>query len=258
MSVDIHAHLDFKDFQEDLDQVVRNAETAGVRLILSCGTDLESSARALSIAEEYACVFAAAGIHPHEAGKAAPDYLNAISTLLAHPKVKAVGEIGLDYHYDLSPRDVQEKVFAELLALARGAGKPVMIHSRLAEEKAFEMVSGAGIEKALFHCFTGGLETAKRIQAKGYYIGVTGIATFNNPSNAELVKQLDPDFLITETDCPFLAPKPCRGKRCEPAHIAIILEKLASLFPDKDMKGITERNAERLLGLQPKSASSPS
>jgi TatD DNase family protein len=249
VSADIHAHLDFKDFDNDLDQVIRNAETAGVRLILSCGTDLESSARALSIAEKHGCVFAAAGVHPHEAGKAAPDYLDAVSALLAHPRVKAVGEIGLDYHYDFAPRDIQEKVFSELLDLAAKKGKPVMIHSRLAEEKAFEMTAAAGLEKALFHCFTGSLETARRIQARGYYIGVTGIATFNNPSNAELVRQLDPERLITETDCPFLAPKPFRGKRCEPAHIAIILEKLASLFPDKDMKGITERNAKTLLGL---------
>ncbi|OGS36234.1 MAG: hypothetical protein A2293_13090, partial [Elusimicrobia bacterium RIFOXYB2_FULL_49_7] len=172
-----------------------------------------------------------AGFHPHDADQAKPGYLKELESLLGHPKCVAIGEIGLDFHYDRSPREIQERLFREELDLAKSLDKPVIIHSRLAEEQALEMTLACGLKRALFHCFTGKLDTGRAIQAAGFLIGVTGIVTFNNPSNAELVAGLDPEKLVTETDCPFLAPKPFRGKRCEPAHAALVLQKLAGLFP---------------------------
>ena len=252
MPVDLHAHLDFKDYEKDLDQVIQSAGTAGVGLILTCGIDDESSQRALSIAGRHASVYAAAGFHPHEASKAGPGYLDGLKKILSRPRVPAVGEIGLDFHYDRSPRETQEKVFEEQLDLAVSLEKPVMIHSRAAEERAFEMARAVGVKKAMFHCFTGNAELGRRIQSAGYFIGVTGIVTFSNPSNARMVSQLDPEMLITETDCPFLAPKPFRGKRCEPSYIPLILNKLAEIFPGRthqELDARIERNAKELLGL---------
>lgn len=253
MLVDAHAHLDFKEFSPDLDDTVGRAVAERLGIIITSGTDLKSSRAAAALALTYGPVYAVAGIHPHESEKAGPDDLREIENLLSQPKVAGIGEIGLDYHYDLAKKDVQMAVFRTQLALARKKDLPVVIHSRAAEAEALHEVREAGITRALFHCFTGSVETGRAIIAAGYCIGVTGIITFNNPSNAQLVAQLDPEALVTETDAPFLAPVPKRGKRNEPANIGLVLKKLASLFPgmtEEAMEGVVEKNTRRIFAIQ--------
>ncbi|MFH0920378.1 MAG: TatD family hydrolase [Fibrobacterota bacterium] len=229
--VDAHAHLDFKEFAPDLPAVIDAAEQAGVRHILTCGIDLPSSRAAIEIAERFPIVHAACGIHPHESEKVTDADLSELDALLTHPKAVAVGEIGLDFYYGFSSNEAQRRVFATMLKMALRHSKPVAVHSRAAEEECFRAVQDAGIPRAFFHCFTGSPETGRCIQKAGYCIGATGILTFNNPSNAELIASLDPFMLMTETDAPFLAPKPFRGKRNEPAHISLVFAKLLQLFP---------------------------
>lgn len=251
MPQDFHAHLDFSHFSPDLDCVVRHAVDAGVSLIVSAGTDIVSSETALGIAEKYGVVAGAAGIHPHEAGKAPAGYLDALSSLLKREKNIAAGEIGLDFHYHFYERKVQEKVFAEQLDLAGSLGLAVVLHSRGAERETLDLVKSRGIKKALFHCYTGSAETAARVLDAGYFIGVTGIVTFGNPSNAELIRRLPPERLVTETDAPFLSPRPLRGRRNEPANVTHIVKKLCELFPQHtaaDFDAFGRRNAGELFG----------
>jgi TatD DNase family protein len=249
---DFHAHLDFSHFSPDLDRVVRRAVVTGVDLIVSAGTDIASSETALGIAEKHAVVAGAAGVHPHEAGKAPAGYLDALSSLLKREKSIAVGEIGLDFHYRFCDRRTQEKVFAEQLDLAGSLGLAVVLHSRGAERETLDLVKSRGIKKALFHCYTGNAETAARILDAGYFIGVTGIVTFDNPSNAELIRGLPPERLATETDAPFLSPKPLRGRRNEPANVTHIVKKLCELFPkytEADFDTFGRSNARELFGI---------
>jgi TatD DNase family protein len=251
--VDAHAHLDFQEFTPDLEEVVGRAVSERIGIVIASGIDLKSSRAAAALAAKFGSVHAVAGIHPHEAEKAGPHDLQEIEALLALPKVAGVGEIGLDYHYQLAGREAQMALFRKLLALAQAKDLPVVIHSRAAEAEALSEVRNAGIKRALFHCFTGSVETGRAIIAAGYYIGVTGIITFNNPSNAQLIAQLDPQALVTETDAPFLSPVPKRGKRNEPAYITLVLKKLASLFPEmteQAMEASVERNIRRIFGLE--------
>ena len=252
MPQDFHAHLDFSHFSADLDRVIRHAVDAGVNLIVSAGTDIASSEAALGIAGKHAVVAGAAGVHPHEAGKAPAGYLDALSSLFKGKKNIAAGEIGLDFHYHFCDRKTQEKVFAEQLDLAGSLGLAVVLHSRGAEKETLDRVKSHGIKMALFHCYTGNAETAGRILDAGYYIGVTGIVTFDNPSNAELIRGLPPERLVTETDAPFLSPKPVRGRRNEPANVIHIVKKLCELFPrytEADFDAFGRRNARELFGI---------
>jgi TatD DNase family protein len=249
VAVDAHAHLDFNDFRTDLDAVIANARKGGISLIATAGTDIESSKQALEIAQKHPIVIASAGIHPHEAQKARSGYLDVLSDLCNHEKCVAIGEIGLDYHYSFSEKEVQQRVFHEQLDLARSLDMPVVIHSRAAEKEVFEAVKSANIEKAFFHCYTGNTDTARQILDAGYFIGVTGIVTFKDTANAEMIATLNPEQLITETDAPYLAPVPMRGKRNEPAYINYILKKLSEIFPDytqADFSRLCLENAKAL------------
>lgn len=248
MFADAHTHLDFPDFAPDLDGVIQNARDAGVALMVTTGTSAAGSLRAVGIAENHDGVVAAVGIHPHDAGAALEEDFGAIADLCGRPKTVAVGEIGLDFHYDHSPRDRQREVFRRLLGLAKEKALPVVIHSREAEEEAFKTLLEEGIERAFFHCYTGSVELANKITGQGYYIGVSGIATFKNPGNANLIAALPPDRLLTETDAPFLSPVPFRGKRNEPCRIPVIFDKLCALFPGRtrmELEAILWNNAEQ-------------
>jgi len=230
VTVDCHAHLDFPEFGSELDAIIDRASFAGVRAIITAGTDVRSSEACIRIAEKHPFVYATVGIHPHDASKADEAAFATLESLCHHPKVKAIGEIGLDYHYDKSPREVQKQVFSRLLTIAKTQNLPVVIHGRSADAEALAMVQEAGISKAFFHCFTGPIEVGHAIVRAGYFIGATGIITFNDPSNANLIKQFPIANLLTETDAPFLSPKPFRGKRNEPCHIAVITDKLSQIF----------------------------
>lgn len=242
--VDSHCHLDGPRFTEDREAVIARALEAGVERMLSIGSgdgppDLEAAIR---VADRYAPVWATVGVHPHDAEKATDATLRELETLLRHPKVVGLGEIGLDYHYDHSPREVQKAVFRDQLAIAKAAGVPVIIHTREAWADTFAILeehwvgaaagAGASVETSLpgiMHCFSGGVAEAERSMAMGFRISIAGVVTF--PKSDELraaAKMVPDDRLLVETDSPYLAPAPYRGKRNEPAYVVETAKRVAA------------------------------
>jgi TatD DNase family protein len=259
MFVDSHAHIDGEEFDADRDEVVARARAAGVTAILNVGTgDPRSGSleRAVRVAESYDGVFAAAGVHPHDArlfdDSAAGRLLNLLS---GSSRVVAWGEIGLDYHYDHSPRDVQREVFRRQLRLAREAGLPVIIHSREADEDTAEILAGewAGAGRGgVMHCFGGGRRMAERALELGFHISFAGNVTFKKAEPLREVARIVPlDRLLVETDCPYLAPVPHRGRRNEPAYVADTARFLAELrgVTPEELGRATSDNFARLFGV---------
>jgi len=260
MFVDSHAHIDGEEFDADRDEVVARARAAGVRAILNVGTgdpragNLE---RAVAFAESYEGVYAAVGVHPHDArlyDEAAEGRLLEITR--RGPPVVALGEIGLDYHYDNSPRDVQRAVFAAQLRLARAEGLPVIIHSREADEdtasilrREFSGVARGGV----MHCFGGGPALAEAALGLGFMISFAGNVTFKKAENLrEVARTVPPERLLVETDCPFLAPVPLRGRRNEPAFVVETARLLAGLrgVEPEELGRVTSENFARLFRLK--------
>ena len=253
--VDSHCHLDNRQFSADFEGVLERAKDAGVTRMLTIGTgegpdDLNC---ALNVAWRYPHVFASAGIHPHDASKAdAASYVR-LRELVREEKCIAVGEIGLDYHYDFSPRDVQQRAFVEQLQIAGEAGKPVIIHTREAWEDTLATLrdhwrGGAGI----MHCFTGSAGQALEAVELGFYLGFGGVLTFPKSDTVrEAARQVPPDCLLLETDAPYLAPNPHRGKRNEPAFTAITARKLAEVrgCSVEEIARQTTDNFDTLFGL---------
>ena len=228
--IDSHCHLDDRQFDPDRDQVLERARQAGVRAALTIGSgdgppDLEAAIR---LADAVPWVYATVGVHPHEAAKAEASSLARLVDLCRHPKVLAVGEIGLDYHYDHSPREVQREVFVAQLAIARRAGKPIVIHTREAWADTIALLREHWRGTGVMHCFSGDYEQAVEALDLGFLVSFAGILTF---PKAEALRQtaarLPLDKLLVETDCPYLAPAPHRRKRNEPAFVAETLEVLA-------------------------------
>jgi TatD DNase family protein len=249
--VDSHCHLDDKQFAGDREAVIERARAAGVEYLMAIGTgdgpqDLETAIR---LAECYPFFYATVGVHPHDAAKATLGTFDRLHDLLRHPKVLAMGEIGLDYHYDFSPRDTQLSVFVRQMELAREAGKPIVIHTREAWSDTMralrEHYTGGGI----FHCFTGGPAEAQEALDFGFHLSFGGVLTF---PKAELVREAaklaPPDRLLLETDAPYLAPVPHRGKRNEPAFMVETARRLAEVrgIPPEEVAAVTTRNFERL------------
>lgn len=257
---DTHAHLNDEAFQDDAEDAVARAVENGVSRIVVPGFDLASSRAAVRLAEKNAAVYAAVGVHPHEARGAAENggYLEELAYLAEHPRVVAIGEIGLDYHYDFSPRDLQKRVFAEQLRLARRVGKPVIIHDREAHEETLAAVANAlaGAENAtpagVMHCFSGSLPMAREFVARGFYLGVAGPVTFANAKRPVAVFGGVPlERLVVETDSPYLAPVPLRGKRNEPAFVLHVVRTLAAIrnLDESEVAKVTTANALRLFRL---------
>ncbi|OGJ85500.1 MAG: hypothetical protein A2268_03195 [Candidatus Raymondbacteria bacterium RifOxyA12_full_50_37] len=253
MSVDSHSHLFYPEFNDDLPIVIERAAAVGIKMIICSGTDLQTSRQSIELACTFPMVHATIGIHPHEASKAKETDLQAIDALCDREKVVAIGEAGLDFHYDSTDRKTQEKVFSTLLSLARRRNLPIVVHSREAESEALQMLRDHGIRNALFHCFTGTAAIARKIIDAGYHIGVTGIITFKGATVlAETICTLPLDRLLPETDCPYLAPIPFRGKRNEPCHIPLIIKKIAQLFPgntEKDIENLFINNLQQIFPL---------
>jgi TatD DNase family protein len=259
MFVDSHAHIDGEEFDADRDEVVARARAAGVRAILNVGTgdphagNLE---RAVAVAEKYEGVYAAAGVHPHDArlyGEAAERRL--LEVVRRGPPVFALGEIGLDYHYDNSPRDAQREVFAAQLRLARAEGLPVIIHSREADEETAAILrrefSGAA-RGGVMHCFGGGPALAEAALELGFMISFAGNVTFKKAESLREVARTVPlERLLVETDCPFLAPVPLRGRRNEPAFVVETARFLADLrgVSPEELGRVTTENFARLFGV---------
>jgi len=255
--VDTHAHLDFRAFDKDREQVTERARAAGIQWIINPGTDLESSRRAVRLAESYPGVYAAVGVHPHDAKTVTESTLRELRGLARHPKVVAIGEIGLDYYRDLSPRDVQRSVFHRQLELADELGMPVILHDRDAHRDILTILeewgaAGGSAVPSLFHAFSGDEMMAHRVLEMGCYIAIGGPVTFRNARQlARIVPAIPLDRLVVETDCPFLTPHPHRGKRNEPAYVRLVVEKVAELR-EESVDAIarqTTLNARTLFGL---------
>ena len=259
--VDTHAHLDFSKFDADRTAVIERARAAGVAAIVNVGTDLHSSRLAVELAEQYGSVYAAVGMHPHGAKGLDGATLAGLRELAQKPRVVAVGEIGLDYYRDLSPRDVQRRAFRAQLAWAAKLGKPVIIHDRDAHDEVLSALTkwAAGLgnstlagRRGVLHTFSGDLEMAKRAIDLGFYISISGPVTYRNPRQLpDVVRALPLDRLLVETDCPYLAPEPYRGKRNEPAYTRLVAERMAELkgIPFDELARATTANARRLFEL---------
>lgn len=253
--IDTHLHLDFDAFDADRDQVVERAVATGVIRMITIGINRETSRRAVALAEQYEAVYAAVGIHPNDAGEWDESAKAELRHLAAHPKVVAIGEIGLDYYWDRVPRDRQQAVFRAQLDLAAELGLPVIIHDREAHADVLRVVQAWAAEAApgerqgVFHCFSGDEEMARRALDLGFFIGVDGPVTFKNARRLQaLVAALPLDRLLLETDAPFLTPHPYRGKRNEPAYVRLVAEKVAELHGGSlaEVAQTTTQNAQRL------------
>lgn len=249
--VDSHCHLDDSKFDEDREQVIERARAAGVARMLAIGTgngppDLEVAVRQ---ADRYPFVFATIGVHPHDASKAIPETFERLRELARHPKVLAIGEIGLDYHYDFSPRDVQRSVFERQLELAAEAGVPIVIHTREAWDDTMAILRNQWRGGGVMHCFTGDVAQASEALEIGFHLSFGGVLTFPKAEAVREAAQIVPeDKLLLETDCPYLAPVPHRGKRNEPGFIVETARRLADVRgrTTGEIARITTANFERL------------
>ena len=258
MLIDSHCHLDFPDFAAELDAVVARARAAGIARLVTICTRVRKFPQVLAVAEKFPEIFCSVGTHPHNAHEELDIDAKALIALTKNPKVVAIGEAGLDYHYDKSPRDAQAQGFRQHIAAARETGLPLIIHSREADAdmaRILEEETGKAAFPAVLHCYTGGRDLAFRAVELGLYIGFTGILTFKNGQDLrDLAKDLPAERILVETDAPYLAPLPYRGKRNEPAYVSETAKVLAAtrgVSADEIARQTTE-NFFRLFSKAPK------
>lgn len=251
MFIDTHAHLQDSCYDADREAVIRRAAEQGVRRILCIGIDVATSRQAVELAGAYEGVYATVGLHPHDAKTADADTFAALRRLAEHPKVVAIGEIGLDAYRDLSPRPMQEEVFRSLIQLAHEANLPLVIHNRDAHGNVLRILDeeDGWACGGVMHCFSGTRGQAQIYLDRGFYLGLDGPVTFPNARELQaLAAQLPLDRLLVETDCPYLTPHPHRGKRNEPGYVHLVAEKIAELQgkPLEEVARVTTANAEQL------------
>jgi TatD DNase family protein len=251
--IDTHMHLHLAEFDADREQAIARARAGQVARMVEVGYDLESSRAALALAEEHPALYAAVGIQPHYATLAGDEWLAEVRQLAAHPKVVAIGEIGLDYHHDRAPHDAQERLFRQQLALARELGLPVVIHSRDAHADTVRILRDAARgQPGIMHSFSGDWAYAEACLEIGFQLSFSGPVTFNKASDLHEVARRAPlDRILTETDSPYLAPHPLRGKRNEPANVRLVAERLAALrgIELEELARAVWRNACELFGI---------
>lgn len=250
---DTHAHLNDEAFDQDREELIRNLQNDGIELVMIPGADPKSSKEAVELAEKYENLYAAVGTHPHDAETFTDEDFEMYRDLCKKEKVLAVGEIGLDYYYDNSPRDIQKEVFIKQLELAEEEKLPVIIHSRDAIEDTYDILKAfEGRVKGIIHCYSSSYEMAEKFIALGYYISLGGPVTFKNAKTPKIVaEKVDINWLLIETDSPYLAPHPMRGKRNEPKYTRYVAEQIAILkgMEMNDLIKITKENAKRCFGL---------
>ena len=251
--VDSHAHLDGKQFADDLDETIDRATSYGISNILTIGCDIESSKRSISIAEKYEQIFAAVGVHPHDAKEINTESLKILGSMLRHPKVVALGEIGLDFYRDRSPRDIQRSAFRKQIQLAKEMGKPIIIHDRDAHEEVIQILREENSSEVggVLHCFSGDLRMARQCLDLGFYLSFTGTITYpKNEETRDIIKAIPIERILVETDCPYLSPQKFRGKRNEPAYVRYTAEKIAEIkkLSIDNVAQITSRNCHDLFG----------
>ena len=252
MFIDSHAHIQLSQFNRDRDRVLKRAREAAISNILVVGFDMQTSRGAVALAEEHPHIYATVGMHPHDAKDLTPDILKTFRELAKHPKVLALGEMGLDYYRNLSPPLVQKAAFEKQLDLAEELQMPIVIHNRDAYMDILPILEARqGRIQGVLHCFTGDVELMHRSLVIGFHIGIGGIVTYKNATDIQAVAQAVPDDrLLIETDCPWLTPQFRRGKRNEPAYVRAVAEKIAALRDTSvEMIGkITTENFNLLMG----------
>ena len=250
MLFDTHAHMDDRRFDADREAVLQGLNEKGVALVMNPGCSLESSRNAIALAERYPFVYAAVGSHPDVADEVNEAVLEEYKKLCKlHPKVKAIGEIGIDYHYEDIPRDLQLKAFRMQMELAREVKLPVIVHEREAHEDGMAVVREFSDVTGVFHCYSGSAEMAAQLVDKGWYIGFTGVITFKNARKAiETIQRIPLERIVLETDCPYMAPEPFRGKRNDPGYMFRMAEKLAEVkgISVEEAQAVTLENGKRL------------
>ncbi|MBR6530045.1 MAG: TatD family hydrolase [Clostridia bacterium] len=256
---DTHSHYDSTKFDEDRDEVVAGLtapnefDPQGVKYALTCGDSMESSRRAIALSERFAHVFAAGGVHPHEADGFCAEDLAVLEQWYVQKKIVAIGEIGLDYHYDFSPRDVQKRVFAAQLDLAKRLGAPVIIHDREAHADVYEAILKSGVTRGVMHSYSGRREMARDYVELGFYISFSGSVTFKNAQGiVEAAKSVPEDRLLIETDAPYLAPVPYRGRRND-SHLMYATAEFLAFARGVSVESIinsTRENAKRLFSVE--------
>lgn len=250
MLFDTHAHLEDRAFDVDREALLANLPQQGIGLVMNPGCSLASSRNASKLSRQYDYIYAAVGSHPDVADEVSGEVLEEYRRLCRqNPKIKAIGEIGLDYHYEDIPREIQLKAFRMQMAMARELGLPVIVHEREAHEDGMKVVEEFPEVKGVFHCYSGSAEMAKELVRRGWYIGFTGVLTFRNARKAvEVAASISIDRIVLETDCPYMAPEPFRGKRNDPGKLYRMAEKLAEIrgLTLEEVHAITTENGKRL------------
>lgn len=255
--VDSHAHIGARAFNKDRNEVVERARKAGVAAIVDVGSDLESSETAIALTQQYEEVYAVVGFHPHNAAGMANGDVDKLAGLAAEPKVVAIGEIGLDFYRNLSPQDDQVDALERQLALAEELGLPVVIHSRNAHEEVLGILTRwAGRSRldrplGVLHCFSGDTSLAEKYVDMGFFISIAGPVTYRNSHAPEIARNVPLEKLVIETDCPYLAPEPYRGKRNEPSYVSLVADRIGQIrgMPREAVAEQTVENALRLFRL---------
>ena len=248
---DSHAHYDDESFSEDLSSLLSSMPEKGVSGVVNCATDIASCKKCAEISESFDNVYFAAGIHPHEAQEVFEDYLEKLAHFSKHPKCVAIGEIGLDYHYDFSPREIQKAVFEAQLKLANELRLPVIVHDREAHEDTMNLLKKYK-PQGIVHCFSGSVETAKETISLGMYIGLGGAVTFKNAKKpVEVAKYVPLERLVLETDCPYMTPVPFRGKRNDSSFISYTADFIAQIkgITTQELIDITTLNSKKVFGI---------
>ena len=254
MLFDTHAHLDDHAFDPDRDALLAALPGQGIGLLMNPGCSLATSRAACALAREHSWIYAAVGSHPDAAAEVTPEVLEEYRHLIReNPKVKAIGEIGLDYHYEDVPRNIQQEAFLAQMELAREVKLPVIVHERDAHADGMTVVRHFPEVTGVFHCYSGSLEMARELVEQGWYIGFTGVLTFKNARRAlEVAAGLPLDRIVLETDCPYMSPEPFRGKRNDPGRLYRMAEALSALrgLPVEEIETITMENGKRLYRLE--------
>ena len=250
---DSHAHYDDEQFNLDRDELIREIKSSGVIGVLNCGSSLQASITSVELSKKYDFIYAAVGIHPEDALSFNDETLEALRKLSNEEKVKAIGEIGLDYYYEDNPdREIQKQVFRKQMTLAKELNLPVVIHDRDAHSDTLKIMEEFKEVKGVVHCFSGSVEFAKECLKLGYYIGFTGVITFKNAKKIiEVCKEVPLNRILVETDCPYMAPDPFRGKRNRSDYIKYIIEKIANIkgATPRDISLQTIKNTKELFGI---------
>lgn len=249
MYFESHAHYNDRKYDEDRDSLLKELKESGISYLINIGADMKSSLESIKLAEKYDFIYATVGIHPHDAKDMTEEDIKTLEDFCKNEKVVAIGEIGLDFYYDNSPKDVQKEAFIKQLNLAKKLEKPVVIHSREASQEVFDIIKESGIRKGVIHAYSGSTEMALEYNKLGFYIGIGGVVTFKNAKKlVDVVKNVPIENILIETDAPYLTPEPFRGTRNNSKNLKYVVEKIAEIknLTPKEVEDITLNNGLKL------------